>query len=163
MTENEIAGLINYAKNTCQMLKIDTVASTRSWFKMLGEFGRNDAMDAVDEIVSSGNIPAASQIRHIIERKRMYERNQRDMRKADAQRTAADRSFDGVPGKDRREQVLYIQAQRSAEHWANGERDNDYFNSKILEGQRIGFVFDGVNYDEVSVSSGYTGDILKFF
>lgn len=128
------------------------------WHHSMSKYTKEEAWAAINSIVGGSDVRLTPSLiaghcastRH---KNRQYEANTERSRWQDA----ADRSFVGVPGKNRKEQVIYVQAQRAAEHWIAGETDNDYFNSKLLDAMAIGFVFDSVDYSMVNVSPDYVG------
>jgi hypothetical protein len=101
---------------------------------------------------ASDTVPTPHRIKEHVLGKRYRQKKQEELNNGYIEARNAHDSFKGVPGRNRGEQVAYICGQRSAEKWANGERDNEGLNAMLANAHAYGFVFDGVDYDQIDLT-----------
>lgn len=156
MNKEEILEMIRTIKASTIGFNLDPERACGAWFKILGQYTRREAWDAISHILgNSDRVPTAHMIRDQIGAQRYRDRKESESRNHDKWKRDAVSSFDGIPGANRGEQIAYICGQQSAKHWIDGERDNDFYNSRLLDARKIGIEFEGVDYSQVHVSNGY--------
>ena len=163
MTKEETLDLLNYIKATAPKFYNVPSASVNSWHVALGGFSKREAVDAADFIVrNSKDSPAVSSIKAYCDRQRYNARRQQQMVEGDNHMRQATESFRDVPGDTRFKNVLYTCAQRAAEHWINGETENEFYGDILLNAKSVGVTFEGVDYSSLKNSgSGISEVFLK--
>lgn len=154
MDIKESLDLLELLKATKLGFFIEPKRAARSWQRSLCYYSNAEVLAALDYFESTTDEPpTALKLKNICIKKRQ-ERDRQNKQYQDYQfETDAAKSFVDVPGKNRVEKVVYVQAERAAQHYNNGEIDNEFFNDLLLKGQVLGFEFDGVDYDNL-IGSG---------
>lgn len=155
MTHDDALDVLTYLKSTVHGFFLIPSATASSWHKKLSQYSKVEAIEACDYIVGEGLVPNVKAIAEYCERQRYEERRRVDAMQGDNWRRAADESFRGIPGRNRSEQIIFACGQQAAKHWIEGDRDNDFFNSRLLDARNIGHEFEGIDYSQVRVSAGY--------
>lgn len=157
MTKEAAKDLIRMLKGSVIGFFIDPDVAYKSWYSILGKYTKREVWNAVNTMLNNSDAPpTAHGIKSLCDRVRQQEEEKRRREEARRQIEGAKNSLEDVPGNNRFEKVAYITGQRAAEHWIAGEHDNDFYNSRILTAQKLGFEFNGVDYSKVRVSAGYS-------
>jgi hypothetical protein len=159
MDKDETIEVLEYLRSTKVNWYIKPDKAWGSWMRKLVNYTQDEVFGAVayledntepekhSAVFGSPNAikSACDRARHDKETDERKEKDKEYYRKAEE-------SFRGIPGKDRTEQVIYVQAQCASEHWLNGKRDNEFFNDLLIKGQALGFEFEGVDYNNLTGS-----------
>lgn len=149
MSRDEIRNMIEFMNASIQKFSIDPDRSHVSWHKILGKYSRNEAFEAIEYFMSyTDRAPTPDGLKGYIDRKRREAKQTEENLRGDAWQRKANESFNGVPGKNRAEQIIFVVGERAAEHYKRGETDNDYLNDRILDAKRCGFDF-GINTEKL--------------
>lgn len=156
MTQEETYKMIEILRASCIGFHVDPKKGTPVWHEILKPFTNKEAWNAAKHIMeNTDSVPTHRGIKMVCIGNRRREANQTFSAEGARQMKAAADSFSNVPGETMAEKRLFIVAERCAEHWRTGETDNDFWNSKLLAAQKIGFEFFGIDYSKVTVSAGY--------
>ena len=159
MNKEQTIYVLEHLKGTKVGVNMDPQKAWQSWSRKLEMYTEDEVWDALTYL-EDNTAPEkhrlvfgdATAIRAACDRFRhAREKAEKDRQDKEWIRNANE-SFRNIPGENRTEQVIYIQAQRSAEHWRNGETDNDYYNYKLEQAQELGFEFEGVDYTKIENS-----------
>lgn len=158
MTKEQIHNLIEMLRASVPGFNVHAERATDIWHSVLEPYSRDEVWIAVKHITAhTDGTPTPKTIKSMCDSNRRRERHEKMLLDGEKQLSDAARTFEGIPGRTRAENVAYIQGEQSARHWIAGLRDNDYHNDKILAAKKLGFVFEGVDYSQVNVSHDYVG------
>lgn len=176
MNKQETIEILEYLKSTKTGIFLKPEKTWSSWNRKLERYSYNETMSAIEYLEDNtepenfsrvfGN---AAAIKAQCDRSRARrEKNERNF-ESDQHKRQAEASFENVPGKTRTEKIIFIQAERAAEHYRpgflrdslcprseehikNGEKDNVYYNDLLIKARAIGFEFEGVDYETLKGS-----------
>lgn len=152
MTKDEAWGLITMIRDSVQGFYVKADVAAGSWHYALRKYSISEAMHAVDCFIATTDQPPTPKgIAAYCDRKRNEEEQRRRHLDAVTQYEDAELSFVNIPGNNRGEKVVHVCAERAAQHWTDGNR-NEFFGDMLLNAKVLGITFAGIEYEKIQHS-----------